>query len=219
MIPSWHCLSILIRFYECVIVSIGDNYIEPFDSFEASGTNSSENPSQAKNDEEIQSAVNFITDNNPEIDVEIEPSDTPKPTDATKPTGMPKTNKAKPTKQMKGMKTATTENPLGGNKFDEDKKSQYFDAIQKVESERIQMELADSEMKRYYNFLKITKLERELNLTHEDINMVRRKIMAQASITDLPILGEPNIVVLSTEVDDFFQCDGDKENDNQNCDN
>lgn len=158
---------------------------------------------QTAGEKEIQNAVSSIIDIDQQKDKDTEPSDTPKPPVTCIPTGTPKPNKThKPTK---GMKTTTTE-PCGG--FDEDKKSKYFDAVQKVENDRLQKEMADSEMKRYYDYLQITRLERELELTQDDINMVRRQIVAQAPLTDLPILSKPNIVIIpSEEVDDFDDFD------------
>lgn len=65
---------------------------------------------------------------------------------------------------------------------------EYFSAVKKVENERIQMELADSEMNRYFKFLQITKLERELGLARCEIDSIRKMVVAQAPITDLPVL-------------------------------
>lgn len=64
---------------------------------------------------------------------------------------------------------------------------EYFSAVRSVEKERIQYQLADSEMDRYLSFLKATKLERELGLTSEEIMDIRKKVLAQTPITEMPV--------------------------------
>lgn len=81
---------------------------------------------------------------------------------------------------------------------------EYFSAVRSVEKERVQFELADSEMNRYLSFLHATKLERELGLTCEEIFDIRKKVVCQTPITDMPILQE-------SVIEGIIEEDGDEE--------
>lgn len=96
---------------------------------------------------------------------------------------------------------------------------EYFSAVRSVEKERIQKELADSEMNRYLKYLKITKLERELGLTRLEIDSIRKLVVAQAPITELPVLQKSVVEIIGDSIvlpNDFgFTEDSDKESETE----
>lgn len=83
---------------------------------------------------------------------------------------------------------------------------EYFSAVRSVEKERVQFELADSEMNRYLSFLRATQLERELGLTGKEIMCIRKNVVRQLPITDFPVLVEsPPIIIEDLEESDEDQ--------------
>lgn len=80
-----------------------------------------------------------------------------------------------------------------------------------MEKSRFQKELADSEIKRYLLYLKATEMERQLGLSIDIIKQIRAKVIAQAPITEFPIIMSPSQSAANATTFGFAELESDEE--------
>lgn len=80
-----------------------------------------------------------------------------------------------------------------------------------MEKSRFQKELADSEIKRYLLYLKATEMERQLDLPLDIIKQIREKVVAQAPITEFPIIMGPSQNAANATTYGFAELESDEE--------